>query len=270
MPITAVRPSSSGTPAAISAPKATTRISSVIGSESVSARWKSFSNCALSALAAEASPNCSMRSSGCAFCAAATAASEESTRSSDSSMSPGTLKVTSAERPSLEIWPSLPLANGDSTSRHVLGRGELGGDVVDRGAERRVCSLAVALGLDEHRLRGLLGERVGAGLVGDARGAVALLLGSEGLGADHAADDERDRDEREPSEDGGLAVLCGPAPCAGREVGVGQFACLPVLGGHGSKRAARGARRHWWGLASPGAGFLTPHPEAPSCGILLL
>ncbi len=32
-------------------------------------------------------------------------------------MSPGTLKVTSAERPSSEIWPSLPLASGDSTSR---------------------------------------------------------------------------------------------------------------------------------------------------------
>ena len=83
---------------------------------------------------ADASPNCSMRSSGCAFCAAAVAASEASTRSSDWSTSPGTLKVTSAERPSLEIWPSLPLANGDSTSWTSLGRLEPGDDVLDGGA----------------------------------------------------------------------------------------------------------------------------------------
>ena len=54
-------------------------------------------------------------------------------------------------------------------------------------------------------------------------------------------------------------------PCAGREVRMGQSACLPVLGGHGGKRAARLARRHSRGLASRGAGFLTPHPEVAVC-----
>ncbi len=55
--ITAVNPSSSGMPAATSAPKATTRITSVIGSDSVSAFLKSSSNALDSALLALASPN---------------------------------------------------------------------------------------------------------------------------------------------------------------------------------------------------------------------
>ena len=55
--ITADRPSSSGTPAATSAPNANTRISSVIGSESVSAFLKSSSKAFESALFALAEPN---------------------------------------------------------------------------------------------------------------------------------------------------------------------------------------------------------------------
>ena len=127
---------------------------------------------------------------------------------------------------------------------HVLGSAELCRDVVDGGPELRVGGLLAVAGLHENRLGGLLRERIGAGLVGDARGAVALLLGSKGLGADHAADHERDGDEREPPEDGGFAVLRRPAPGAGREIGVGHFACLPVLGSHASKRVASAGRRH--------------------------
>ena len=48
------------------------------------------------------------------------------------SSSSGMLNVTSAERPSLEIWPSLPLASGDSTSWTCLAFSSLGDDVVDR------------------------------------------------------------------------------------------------------------------------------------------
>ena len=82
----------------------------MIGSERYSAFLKSFSNAAESALSALASPNCSIRSSGCAFCAAAVAASVASTRSFATSSSPWSLKVTSAALPSRESWPSLPLA----------------------------------------------------------------------------------------------------------------------------------------------------------------
>ncbi len=55
--ITAVNPSSSGTPAATRAPKASTRMISVIGSESVSAFLKSSSKAFDSALLALAPPN---------------------------------------------------------------------------------------------------------------------------------------------------------------------------------------------------------------------
>ena len=180
-------------------------------------------------------------------------------------MSPGTLKVTSAERPSSEIWPSLPLANGDSTSRHVLRGG--------RAARRRRRPRRGTPGRKPWRRPwpgrapdsdGLVGERVGDRLVGRARGAVALLLGSEGLGADHAADDEGDRHEREPAEHGRLAVLRGPAPGAGREVGVGQVAC-PSGPGESRKQACR--RRGAAALVGPGVpGCGVPHP-AP-CGRL--
>ena len=86
------------------------RIRSVIGSERTSAFWKSFSKAALSALSALASPNCSIRRSGCASCAALVAASVAPTRSSATSSSPASLKVTSAALPSSDSWPSLPLA----------------------------------------------------------------------------------------------------------------------------------------------------------------
>ena len=55
--ITALNPSSSGMPAATRAPNATTRISSVIGSESFSAFLKSSENDFDSALSALAPPN---------------------------------------------------------------------------------------------------------------------------------------------------------------------------------------------------------------------
>ncbi len=61
---TAERPSASGRPAATSAPKATTRITSVTGSERNSALRKSSSKAFDSALSALASPNSSTRSSG--------------------------------------------------------------------------------------------------------------------------------------------------------------------------------------------------------------
>ena len=67
--------SSSGIPAATKAPKAATRIASVIGTDSSSAFLKSSENICEIASSALASPNCSIRSPGCARCAAAVAAS---------------------------------------------------------------------------------------------------------------------------------------------------------------------------------------------------
>jgi len=67
-------------PAATSAPKATIRMISVIGSDSVRAFAKSSLKLLFSALFALASPACSIRRSGCARCAAAVAASDGPTR----------------------------------------------------------------------------------------------------------------------------------------------------------------------------------------------
>ena len=79
MPITAVAPSSSGRPAATSAPNATSRISSVIGSERISAFWKSSSNASPISFSADASPNWPSVTLGCSFWSAATVASGAST-----------------------------------------------------------------------------------------------------------------------------------------------------------------------------------------------
>ena len=81
--------SSSGTPAATSAPNAITSTTSVSGSEVNSAFLKSSSKLWLIALSELASPNASTRSPLCARCAAATAPRASSTLFSVSSGSPG-------------------------------------------------------------------------------------------------------------------------------------------------------------------------------------
>jgi hypothetical protein len=112
---TAVIASTSGTKAASSAPNARIRITSVIGSEVNSAFWKSSSKALLSAFSALPSPNCSTRKPRCSLWSAATASSEGSTFASASS--PGSSKVTSAERPSSESWPALSRPYGLATLR---------------------------------------------------------------------------------------------------------------------------------------------------------
>ena len=74
-PATAVMPSSRGIPAATTAPKASSRISSVTGSDVTSARWKSFPIRSPIARLALASPNSPMKSSEWARWTAAVAAS---------------------------------------------------------------------------------------------------------------------------------------------------------------------------------------------------
>ena len=84
-------------PAATKAPNATTRISRVIGSESVRAFAKSSLKLLFNAFMELASPACSMRIPGCARCAAAVAASDGATRLSASLALPVIWKSISTE-----------------------------------------------------------------------------------------------------------------------------------------------------------------------------
>ena len=105
---TLVSASRIGIPAATSAPKANTRMSSVSGidrSADLPISWLLLSFAALLMLV---SPDSSTRSCVWAFCAAATAASEPSTDFSAVFESPGSSNVTSAECPSAEICPVSP------------------------------------------------------------------------------------------------------------------------------------------------------------------
>ena len=112
---------SAGCPAATSAPKTTIRISSVSGSESISAFLKSSPSVSSSALSIAAPPTSSIRRSGDARPALATAASIGSTRSSAVSRSPSIVNVASAARWSGDSFtPESGPAPGDV--RELAGR----------------------------------------------------------------------------------------------------------------------------------------------------
>jgi hypothetical protein len=104
---TAVIASSSGMPAAMSAPKETSRISRVIGREVVPAFARSALKTSWNSFSELAEPDCSMRRSGCAFAAASTVATEASTALSTaaSSADPGISNVTSTAWPSGDTEP---------------------------------------------------------------------------------------------------------------------------------------------------------------------
>jgi hypothetical protein len=104
--ITAVSPSSSGTPAATSAPKASSRMTSVIGSESFSALPKSSLNAWESALDALAEPNSPTWTPGFARATRCTPSTIGEIASSAWVAVPRSLNVTSTERPSRETWPA--------------------------------------------------------------------------------------------------------------------------------------------------------------------
>ena len=72
--------------------------------------------------------------------------------------------------------------------------------------------------LDEHLLDLVLREGVVDGALGASRLADAALSGVLRLGADRAADREREEHERQPSPDGLLAMLGAPAPHPGGQV----------------------------------------------------
>ncbi len=106
-------PSSSGTPAATSAPNAITRITRVTGSEVASALLKSPLTSVLTALTVLAVPSSPTNNPGYARCTAAVAASAGATRFCEVSGSPVIWKITSAARPLFEICPAFPGASGE-------------------------------------------------------------------------------------------------------------------------------------------------------------
>ena len=103
--VTAVPASSSRMPAAISAPKTASSRISVTGTEVTSALRKSWPSCAFAARSALAAPASAMCSRGFPAAAAATARCAGSAAWSTFAELPGTVKVTSALRPSADTRP---------------------------------------------------------------------------------------------------------------------------------------------------------------------
>ncbi len=119
-PSTAVKPSTTGISAATSAPKASSRIASVIGSDVYSARLKSFVTVAPITWLALAMPNSSIRYSGFARCVPATASSAAWMCLSALSALPRTSNWMIAERPSDE---TSPVCTGSSGERMFVSSG---------------------------------------------------------------------------------------------------------------------------------------------------
>ena len=115
---TADRASRRGTPAAMSAPKATSRIASVTGRLKSSARWKSLPTVSLSPLLMEALPTSSTRRAGWSRCTAAVVSSNGCTRSSAVFGSPAMLTDSISMLPSGDgIGPSTFVTPGSARIR---------------------------------------------------------------------------------------------------------------------------------------------------------
>ena len=173
---TAVMPSSSGMPAATSAPKATTRISSVTGSEVISARWKSFWMRFMIALLALASPNSPTNSSG-------GLAARRPSRPARARRDPWRVRIAGDLEGQQRRGPVLgALALVAALQRRLDLRDrrharQARDELVDGGAVLAAQQPAAAA-LDEHLLgRALGGNCCGQHLVGRQRLAVAHVLG---------------------------------------------------------------------------------------------
>ena len=119
--ITALPASSTGMPAAISAPNTAISRISVIGTEVSSALWKSWLITVLAAWSVLASPASRTSRPGWLACTRATAARSALTVLSALAFGPATWNVTRAVRPSAEIstWP--PGLSGDRMSAAARG-----------------------------------------------------------------------------------------------------------------------------------------------------
>ena len=133
--------SSTGTPAAISAPNATMRIASVTGRLRISARWKSSPRVSSSALLIDWPPTCSTRRSGWAACTAAVASSSGPTRSLAVSASPDIVTGTSSAVPSCDGTGSPTLAtSGSAPSRRAASAAAARAAVSSSAPSRAVMS----------------------------------------------------------------------------------------------------------------------------------
>jgi hypothetical protein len=119
--ITALPASSTGMPAAISAPNTTISRISVIGTEVSSAWWKSWPISALAAWSVLASPASWTSRPGWLARTLATAARSALTVLSALAFGPATWKVTRAVRPSAEISARPPGLSGDRMSSAARG-----------------------------------------------------------------------------------------------------------------------------------------------------
>ena len=247
---TEVRPSSSGTAAATTAPNASSRITSVIGSEITSARWRSFWRISSKPLSTEPPPAWCSVASGWARAIAATVRWIGATCSEASSGSPRSVTWTSTLRP--PAVESAGVSRGPLTARtsrrpsrrasSAVGRGG-GRGAVGRAHEDALAGRALHPGRDD--------LRVGAGRLARAR-----LGAGQGLGAGHRAGEHAAGHEDQPQGDGGAR------PSGRRGGGAAHAAGERAVrgGGHGvhAGTVAAPLRRRQWGAA--------PSAPAPAPG----
>ena len=202
--MTAVPASSSGMPAAISAPNTISSRTSETGTEVTSALRKSWLAMPPVARSRLAPPASSTTSPGWRAWAAATALIAGTTAWSSLPGRPATLKVTSAERPLIR-----PLAlSGESMSAAASGSAAQRGDHLPYcQPDLRVGGVRLAGGaaLDQDVLAvGLLDDGQGQYPLGLARlpGIVAVEVGC----ADPLADQHGRGDQQQPADHRGLAV----------------------------------------------------------------
>ncbi len=212
---TPVSASSSGIPAATSAPNVTSRMRSVIGSESIPALPSPCRTWSATAFWALASPISPMKKSGWAAWAA-------SRRGGPARSCPAALSCSprSRSRRARRARPSRPSATRSAgrSAPWRCGRGVLHG-----GVECWRTGAAVALWMRHLAPRGLNPASRILSIRPDSPGAGRVRVGA--LRADHAADAEGEDDEGQPAERGCLPVVRAPAAHPG-----GQVALLRVGG----------------------------------------
>ena len=201
---TEVSASSTGTAAASSAPNATTRITSVTGRLSTSARWKSSPYVFCSAFSIVPPPTSSTRRSGWAAWTAAVASTSGCTRSAASCGSPVISARTSTAVPPGDVTGADDAGHLGPATQPPAGLGRRRGR---RGPVQRP-----GPGRDQDVLHRRVGEvGVGQHPLGPAPLADRLLrVGLRG-GAGHAADRDADHDERHPAQHRPPAVLRTPS-----------------------------------------------------------
>ena len=249
--------SSTGSPAATSAPNANSRITSVTGSDEYSARWKSLFSVSLSSWFALAKPNSATVKRVVAVLHAGDGVEHR--------LHPlvGRLLVAlhlELDEHRVAVVGDLARVAGRERRAHVLDlrpRRDGPHDVRDRGAERRIGD-GLRLRLDEHALVGAVRE---VGLLQDLLGRLRLAGGGVGVLQHPRAGDGAERDcddaEREPGRNGRLPVSGAPAAGARGDVESHRgspFSCV-------ARQAAGRATRDRLGVAGV-RGCGKPYPDA--------